>query len=129
MIDRVDIFIEVPKVKTQKLQVNDNYDMVEDSKTIQKRVQFASDIQLKRFQQLNITSNSEMSTKEINIYCQLDEPSDTLLKQAVTTMNLSARAYYRILKLARTIADLQSNENISMENIAEALSFRKKQEN
>ncbi|MGB2110895.1 MAG: hypothetical protein ACPHY8_03175 [Patescibacteria group bacterium] len=129
MIDRVDIFIEVPKVKTQKLQVNDNYDTVEDSKTIQKRVQAARDIQLKRFQKLNITSNSEMSTKEINVFCKLDDSSDALLKQAVTTMNLSARAYYRILKLARTIADLQNNENISMENIAEALSFRKKQEN
>lgn len=129
LLDRVDIFIEVPKVKTQKLQIDDNYDDREDSQTIQKRVQAARDIQLARFKQLDITSNSEMTTKEINQFCKLDSQTDALIKQAVTTMNLSARGYYRILKLSRTIADLQGNENISIENVAEALSFRKKQEN
>lgn len=128
LMDRVDIFIEVPKVKTEKLQVNDDYTETESSKKIKSRVQKARDIQLQRFKNMKITSNSEMSTKEINIFCQLDDDSDRILKQAVTNMNLSARAYYRILKLARTIADLQWNENISMENIAEALGFRKKEE-
>lgn len=128
-MDRVDIFIEVPKVKTQKLQVDDNYDDRESSIDIQARVQKARDMQLKRFKELKITANSEMSTNEINQFCKLDAQSDALLKQAVTTMNLSARAYYRILKLARTIADLQNNQDISIENIAEALSFKKKEEN
>lgn len=128
LMDRVDIFIEVPKVKTQKLQVDDNYDNRESSCDIQKRVQAARDIQLKRFKDISITCNSEMSTNEINQFCKLDAQSDALLKQAVNTMNLSARSYYRILKLARTIADLQANTDITIENIAEALSFRKKEE-
>jgi magnesium chelatase family protein len=62
--------------------------------------------QLKRFSGTSMTFNSEMSTKEINKHCQLDEQTNTILKQAVSNLNLSARAYYRILKLARTIADL-----------------------
>jgi magnesium chelatase family protein len=72
-----------------------------------------------------MTANSEMTTKEINKYCQLDEKSDNILKQAVVNMNLSARAYYRILKLSRTIADLVQSTEITIEHIAEALSFRK----
>jgi Mg chelatase, subunit chlI len=70
-----------------------------------------------------------MSTKEINKYCQLDEESEKILKQAVSMLNLSARSYYRILKLARTIADLASQRDIKKEHILEALSFRKKEEN
>jgi len=67
----------------------------------------ARDKQIERFASSKISSNSEMSTKEINTYCHLDEESDTILKQAVVNMNLSARSYYRILKLSRTIADLE----------------------
>jgi len=69
-----------------------------------------------------------MSTKEINSFCQLDEKSEQILKQAVTAMNLSARSYYRILKLSRTIADLEKSENIETKHILEALSFRKKED-
>jgi magnesium chelatase family protein len=69
-----------------------------------------------------------MSTKEINKFCKLDEKSDTILKQAVTNLNLSARAYFRILKLARTIADLEQKEDIEVNHILEALSYRKKEE-
>jgi magnesium chelatase family protein len=92
------------------------------------RVEKSRAIQNKRFTEYWITSNSEMWTKEINKFCQLDEQADRILKQAVINMNLSARAYYRILKLARTIADLSEIENIWIEHIAEALSFRKKEE-
>jgi hypothetical protein len=69
-----------------------------------------------------------MSTKEINKFCVLDDETEQILKQAVTMMNLSARSYYRILKLSRTIADLANSENIQKEHILEALSYRKREE-
>ena len=69
-----------------------------------------------------------MSTKEINKFCVLDTETEQILKQAVTMMNLSARSYYRILKLSRTIADLVNSENIQKEHILEALSYRKREE-
>ena len=128
LIDRVDIFIEVPKVKTENFTIWEKYENSETSKDIKNRVEKARKIQLKRFAWTKITFNSEMSTKEINKYCQLDSETENILKQAVTMMNLSARSYYRILKLARTIADLSSEENIKKEHILEALSFRKKEE-
>ncbi len=128
LIDRIDLFIEVPKVKTEKFWIKNSYELVETSKDIQKRVQNAKNIQLKRFESLKITSNSEMKTKEINEFCTLDSESDMILKQAVSSMNLSARAYYRILKLARTIADLEAVEKISSKHILEAISFRKREE-
>lgn len=128
LVDRIDIFIEVPKVKTEKLQVTDNYTGREDSQTIKARVEKSRAIQNKRFSEYWITANSEMWTKEINQFCQLGDEADRILKQAVVNMNLSARAYYRILKLARTIADLAKIDDIWIEHIAEALSFRKKDE-
>ena len=124
MIDRIDIFIEVPKVKTTDFSTNVDYSKVEDSASIKQRVQNAKNIQLTRFKDLKITANSQMSTKEINTFCVLDNESEKILKQAVSTMDLSARAYYRILKLARTIADLENSENILKQHIAEALSSR-----
>lgn len=128
MIDRIDIMIEVPKVKTEDFSSKIDYSKIEDSKIILKRVQKARDIQLKRFYWLEITSNSQMWTKEINEFCVLDDESEKMLKQAVTTMNLSARVYYRILKLSRTIADLEWSEFIKINHIAEALSYRKGEE-
>ena len=127
LLDRIDIFIEVPKVKTEKLKVWEQYDS-ESSETIKKRVEKARKIQLNRFFDFNITSNSEMSTKEINKFCVLDWETDSILKQAVRNLWLSARAYFRILKLSRTIADLEEVENIKKEHILEALSFRKNEE-
>lgn len=126
LIDRIDIFIEVPKVKTEKFKTWEDYKDTEISKDIKSRVEKARNIQLDRFRWTKLTSNSEMWTKEINKYCILDKDWESILKQAVTSMNLSARAYYRILKLSRTIADLSWNESILKENILEALSFRKR---
>ncbi len=128
LIDRVDIFIEVPKVKTEKFKVWDDYKESESSIQIKSRVEKARTMQLKRFAWSNITFNSEMQTKEINKYCKLDKETENILKQAVNNMNLSARAYFRILKLARTIADLDLQERIESKHILEALSFRKKEE-
>ncbi len=126
LVDRVDLFIEVPKVKTQKFKVWEDYSNREKSEDIKKRVEKARDIQLKRFDKANITFNSEMWTKQINKYCIIDDETQMVLKQAISNLNLSARSYYRILKLARTIADLDGVENIKKEHILEALSYRKK---
>ena len=125
LLDRVDIFIEVPKVKTEKLKVWENYSKAENSASIKNRVEKARQIQLERFKDFQITSNSEMTTKEINKFCILDDSSDDILKQAVRNLWLSARAYFRILKLSRTIADLAWEEYIKSEHILESLSFRK----
>ncbi|MDD2509493.1 MAG: hypothetical protein PHS78_10710 [Aliarcobacter skirrowii] len=92
------------------------------------RVKKAREIQLQRFEGLKITSNSQMSSKEVQIFCILDEESEKMMKQALHTMNLSARAYYRVLKLARTIADLEVSKNVKIQHIAEALSYRKSNE-
>lgn len=128
LLDRIDIFIEVPKVKTDKFKTWDDYVWQETSDQIQKRVTNAKNIQINRFKWSEITSNSEMSTKDINLFCKLDKETESLLKQAVNSMNLSARAYFRILKLSRTIADLDSILNIESKHILEALSFRKKED-
>ena len=126
LIDRIDIFIEVPKVKIEKFKVWENYNNSESSLEIKKRTEKARLLQLNRFMWTKISFNSEMSTKEINKYCILDDETDIILKQAVLNLNLSARAYYRILKLSRTIADLNWQDNIESKHILEALSFRKK---
>ncbi len=129
LLDRIDLFIEVPKVETSQFWNKQNYTWVETTGDIKKRVEQARVVQQKRFGESWIGSNSEMWTKEINNYCKLSSESEAILKQAVTAMNLSARAYYRILKLSRTIADLEAAANIESKHILEALSFRKKEEN
>jgi magnesium chelatase family protein len=125
LIDRVDIFIEVPKVETNKFKVWKDYWEVESSSLIKKRVEKARFLQLDRFKDLKITSNSEMSTREVNRFCLLDKETEIILKQAISSLDLSARAYFRILKLSRTIADLFLEKDIKKEHILEALSFRK----
>ena len=126
MIDRVDIFIEVPKVKTEKF--TDTWEIIpkETSRDVKARVENARRIQEVRFQWRKITSNSEMTSKDLKEFCNLDEETNTIMKRAVDSMNLSARSYYRILKLARTIADLEMSENIAMKHVLEALSYRRK---
>ncbi len=128
LIDRIDIFIEVPKVETAKFEVWKNMSHWESSEIINARVEDARAKQLCRFEWSDLTYNSEMSTSDINEFCHLDQSSKALLKQAVTTMDLSARAYYRILKLSRTIADLAGEQDILQDHILEALSFRKSEE-
>ncbi len=128
MMDRIDIMIEVPKVKTQDFSTKIDYSQVESSTQIKQRVEKARQMQLQRFSGLHISSNSEMTSKDVQTFCQLDEASEALLKQAVSTLHLSARAYYRVIKLARTIADLWQSEHISIAHIAEALSYRKSEE-
>ncbi len=125
MVDRIDMMIEVPKVKVDDFTLKTKTRAIENSQTIALRVKKAREIQLKRFQEIKITSNSQMTSKEVEVFCVLDSEGEKMIKQALQTMNLSARAYYRVLKLARTIADLEGSQNIQVFHIAEALSYRK----
>ena len=101
----------------------------EPSRLIQKRVQNAHEKQLKRFKGLKITSNAEMNNKQLKAFCNLDNQSILLLKQAIAKLNLSARAFHRVIKIARTIADLEESEKIKSNHIAEALQYRPQTEN
>ena len=121
LLDRIDIHIEVTPVKYDKLESSATS---ESSQDIKLRVNNARKIQSERYKNYNIFSNSELTPKLINKYCKLDTPSKALMENAFTTLNLSARAYNRILKVARTIADLDSSENIMQNHIAEAIQYR-----
>ena len=129
MLDRIDIHLDVPAVKVEKLTWQSNNEAVEGSSTIRKRVQKARDLQTKRFKNKKITSNSEMGNKEIKEFCVLDENSNKLLQLAVVKMSLSARSYNRTIKLARTIADLEGLNKINSTHIAQALQYRPRQDN
>jgi magnesium chelatase family protein len=122
LLDRIDIHIEVPAVKYKELSAEVTG---EKSKKIRERVISAREIQLKRFTELDhIYTNGDMGSKEIRKYCKLDSAGEELLKMAMTKLGLSARAYDRILKVSRTIADLENLENIQPQHISEAIQYR-----
>ncbi|OGD93362.1 magnesium chelatase [Candidatus Curtissbacteria bacterium RIFCSPHIGHO2_12_FULL_41_13] len=121
ILDRIDMHISVPAVKVEKLTKEFK---AESSSIIQKRVQKARDFQLKRFKGLRITSNAEMNNKQLKQFCNLDDQSILLLKQAISKLNLSARAFHRVIKIARTIADLEGSTQIKSNHVAEALQYR-----
>lgn len=125
LLDRIDLHVEVPRVKFDKLSSDD---LAESSKSIRQRVEEAREKQTSRFKETNIHTNSEMRNAEIREFCKLDNESIELLRAAVTQMHLSARAYNRILKLSRTIADLAKSDDINLEHVAESLQFRAKVE-
>lgn len=121
LLDRIDIQIEVTPVKYQKLDSSDN---VEGSKEIKERVNKARKIQIERYKEERIYSNSQLTPKLIEKYCKLNEQSRKILQIAFEKLGLSARAYGRILKVARTIADLDGKENIEEKHVAEAIQYR-----
>ena len=123
LLDRIDIVIDVPRLKINELMAQSN-ENVETSAQIRERVVKARNIQLERYKGLGIYTNSELTPKLIKKYCQLDEASAAILRNAVAKFNLSARAYDRILKLSRTIADLDSSENIQVQHVAQAIQYR-----
>jgi magnesium chelatase family protein len=127
MLDRIDIHLDVPAVKVEKLVANSTT-AKEDSQTVRERVQKARDMQTKRFAGTTLSSNCDMSSKDVKVFCQLTDDCLSLLSAAVERLNLSARSYHRTIKLARTIADLEQNENIEQAHIAEALQYRPKME-
>jgi len=123
ILDRIDLHIEVPSVETQKL-VSQAKNKAETSKEIQKRVQKAREAQTKRFQGTKLKSNAEMGTKDVKKYCPLSDECRTILRSAISSLNLSARAYFKVIKVARTIADLSSDKEIAVNHLAEALQYR-----
>jgi len=121
LLDRIDLHIEVPRIKYEKLTEEK---VAESSDKIRQRVEEARERQRKRFADSKIKTNGQMRLVEIKKYCQIDEKSHHLLKQATAQLNLSARAYHRILKMARTIADLAQSDDIKISHLAEALQYR-----
>jgi len=121
LMDRIDIHIEVPAVRYRDLTGETSG---EESGTIKKRVDRAREIQRERFSGKKIYCNAQMTARHLKKYCQIDEKSKGLLEQAIDKLGLSARAYTRILKIARTIADLEGGEDISSAHIAEAIQYR-----
>ena len=128
LLDRIDLQIEVPRVKFEELK---NEKVGESSEKIRERIEMARQIQKERFKKIkrDIFTNAEMTSKETEELCQLDNEAENLLKKAIENWYLSARSYYRILKVARTIADLVQSEIIKSDHIAEALRYRIKNEN
>lgn len=126
ILDRIDIHLDVPAVETQKLIARSDKRQAIRSKVIQRRVQGAREIQTKRFKGTGIKSNAEMSTKDVKRYSPLSDQCRTMLRSAVATMNLSARSYFKVVKIARTIADLANVSQIATNHLAEALQYRPK---
>jgi magnesium chelatase family protein len=125
MLDRIDIHIEVPRVDFEKLSDNRRG---EASDEIRARVEGARQRQRERFAGLDngVMTNADMRVAEVRQFCELDDEGQMLIKAAMTQLQLSARAYHRILKLARTIADLAGEESIQSTHLAEALQYRPK---
>lgn len=121
LLDRIDIHVEVTPVKYSKLNSSEKQ---ESSSQIRDRVNKARKIQYERYKKYNIYSNSGLTPQLIEKYCKLDKKSEEILKKSFENLGLSARAYSKILKIARTIADLEEKENIEINHLAEAIQYR-----
>ena len=121
MLDRIDIFVEVPRVDFEKLTAPSH---AESSVDVRKRTQSASNIQQHRFRDTVILNNAEMGPNEVYQFCEVEDSAQSLIQTAMQQMQLSARAYHRILKVSRTIADLGGSGAIGVAHIAEALQYR-----
>jgi magnesium chelatase family protein len=121
LLDRIDIQIEVPGLRYQDLAAKD---AGESSDVIRRRVNAARQIQLERFHKSKIHANAQMGTREIKRYCAVQENAEKLLETAINKLGLSARAYSRVLKVGRTIADLDGAEDIHASHVAEAIQYR-----
>jgi magnesium chelatase family protein len=115
----------VPEVEVDKL-VHVSIKKAETSEVVRRRVQKARNIQISRFAKLPFQANGDMSTKAVKELCTLSSEVLAFLRQAVVQMHLSARSYYRVIKLGRTIADLSEQEQMSIQHVAEALQYRPK---
>lgn len=125
LLDRIDIHLQVPRVDYQKLS---SQRTGEPSSQIRMRVEAARQRQLARFSGTKLTSNTDMTPKEIRTYCQVTPDGEALMKAAMRQLKLTARGYHRVLKLARTIADLAGDPAIKPEHLAEALQYRQAEE-
>ena len=121
MLDRFDIHVEVPTIKYEELESNVKS---EKSKDIKKRVEAARQIQLDRYKDKKIYTNSNLAPSDMEKYCHLTDDCKDILRNVFEKLGLSARAHDRIIKVSRTIADLEGNENIEVKHIAEAVRYR-----
>jgi magnesium chelatase family protein len=127
IMDRIDIHLDVPRVPMDKLA---GLDGGEPSTSIRQRVEAARAIQQARFAALNkpnVQVNGDMGPSDVQKFCPLDKAGSAMIRMAVERMGLSARAYHRILKLSRTIADLAGSEQVQQQHLAEALQYRPRQ--
>jgi magnesium chelatase family protein len=122
-MDRIDIHMQVPRVEYQKLR---DMRKGESSAEVRARVEAARQHQRNRFAGTDIASNADMRPAQIRKYCALDDPCQALMKTAMRQLQLTARAYHRVLKLSRTIADLAGSKAITQVYLAEALQYRPK---
>ncbi len=127
ILDRIDIHVDVPSVDTQKLVGDTEKINRKTSKEIQCEVQKARDIQIKRFKGTKVKSNAEMSTRDVKTFCTLSVDCRTMMISATSSMNLTARSYFKVVKVARTIADLSGEKEITTHHLAEALMYRPKE--
>ena len=121
ILDRIDLQIEVKRVKYESMEKNGNQ---ETSESIKNRVNKARNIQIERYKNYNIYSNAELTQNLIYKYCKIDEQGKNLMEKAFEKLKLSVRAYDRILKVARTIADLEEEKDINAKHLAEAIQYR-----
>jgi len=124
LLDRIDIHIEVPRVDYDKLA---GTTPGERSASVRVRVEAARERQRVRLQGTSLHANADMGPAEVRRFCELDAAGRGLIKAAMRQLGLSARAYHRILKLARTIADLAGSDRIGTQHLAEALQYRQRQ--
>ena len=121
LLDRIDIHIEVPRVDYEKL-TDDR--LGEPSANIRERVERAREVQRRRFEGTALSCNADMGPSEVREYCRLDDAGRSLVRAAMQQLQMSARAFHRILKLARTIADLEGVPDIQTHHLAEAIQYR-----
>ena len=121
LLDRIDIHVEVPAVKYRELTA---HSAGETSAAIRERVNRARQIQLERFAGVRIFSNTQMGARELHSHCQVEAGAERLLELAINRLGLSARAYTRILKVARTCADLDGSGPIHAHHVSEAIQYR-----
>ncbi|MDU5343169.1 MAG: ATP-binding protein, partial [Prevotella bivia] len=121
ILDRIDIHVEVSPVKLDELTTDEQCDT---SEQIKKRVQAAREIQKQRFEKENITTNAQMNTRQIRKYCKLNDELNSIIQLAFDKYKFSARSFDKILKISRTIADLDGKENIEAKHLMEAIRYR-----